>query len=471
MILSEAVTTPTPRILWIELTSKCPFDCVFCTRRVRFGAGRHLDYAVFERVMGELDHPDFIGLNYSGESIYYPRILDAIRLAASTGALTELVTAFSTISPKILEGLVEGGLDRLAVSLHSVDPEKYQKIYRYGSLDDLKRRVDDLLELKARLGVQKPRLDFCFVAMSENLDQLLPVVEYAQSVGVPEVSVHPIIGRHAVPYDFTRELRGTALREEFKNDLRQAVADVKRAYPEFVVNVLNPDIELNPRLSHTPGYYAPLLPEGARIHTCDQSPFESAHILAGGDVVVCEVLDEISLGNLHERSLREIWHSDAYRQFRQKYAAGQSPECRTCVWKQAYWPQPESVSIKVSEGMSPQLLRGWHLHDGGTPLWGRRQALVMLANPARKRRLRVVGTLPHAPGGNSVEVICNRIKIAEIINPTAEFKFFDEVLKLPESSESLYVEMTVKATHRPSLSSVSVDSRDLGIGLYQIEVY
>jgi len=470
MILSDAVTTPTPRILWIELTSKCPFDCVFCTRRLRFGAGRHLDFEILERVIGELDHPDFIGLNYSGESIYYPRILDAIRLAASTGALTELVTAFSTISPKILQGLVEEGLDRLAVSLHTLVPQQYEKIYRYGSLDALKQRIHELLDLKARLGVQKPRLDFCFVAMSENLDQLLPVVKYAQSVGVAEVSVHPIIGRHAVPYDFTRELKGISLRDEFKNDLRETVAIVKMAYPHFAVNVLNPDIDLNPKLTHTPGYYSPLLPEGARIHTCDQSPFESAHILAGGDVVVCEVLDEISLGNLHERPLREIWHSDAYREFRRKYAAGQSPQCRTCVWKQAYWPEPESSSIKVSEGMSPQLLRGWHLHERRAPLWGRRQALAMLANPSRKRRLRIVGTLPHAAGGNSVVVTCNRNRIAEIVNSAASFKSFDKVFKLPEPWESLYVELTVKATHRPSLYSSSVDSRDLGIGLHQIEV-
>jgi MoaA/NifB/PqqE/SkfB family radical SAM enzyme len=61
----EFVTTNTPKVLWIELTSKCPFDCVFCTRKVRFGAGRNLDFEIFKRVIGELEEPDFIGLNYS----------------------------------------------------------------------------------------------------------------------------------------------------------------------------------------------------------------------------------------------------------------------------------------------------------------------------------------------------------------------------------------------------------------------
>jgi len=30
----------TPRTLWVELTSKCPFDCIFCSRQLRRGAGQ-----------------------------------------------------------------------------------------------------------------------------------------------------------------------------------------------------------------------------------------------------------------------------------------------------------------------------------------------------------------------------------------------------------------------------------------------
>ena len=29
----ELRTWPLPRVLWIELTSRCPFDCVFCSRK------------------------------------------------------------------------------------------------------------------------------------------------------------------------------------------------------------------------------------------------------------------------------------------------------------------------------------------------------------------------------------------------------------------------------------------------------
>ena len=469
---SDLITAPMPKILWIELTSKCPFDCIFCTRRTRFGAGRHLDFEIYRKIIAELEEPDFIGLNYSGESIYYPRLLEAIRLAAATGAATELVTAFSTVPESLLRGIVESGLDRLAISLHTMDPAQYQAIYKFGSLDLLRRRVADFLELKARLGLQRPRLDFCFVAMSENLDQLLAVAEYARAAGAPELSIHPIIGRHLVPHDFSQELQGNQLRDGFKEALRNSVAALRAAQPDFTVNVLNPDLDPHPRLSHTPGYYSPLLPAGARIHACDQSPFESVHILSSGNVVVCEVHDEVSQGDLREQSLRDIWHGPRYREFRRRYVEGAIPECRRCVWKQAYLPGPFLSAIVAADGMNPQLLRGWHNHDGDGIIWSKKRAMLLLANPRRKRRLRIAGMLPHAPASrsNSLALTCNHVPIGSIQNSSTEFAAFDTTLSLPEPAEPLYIELVTSHLFRPSLHAASSDSRDLGVGLTRVEV-
>lgn len=468
----EFVTTPVPKTLWIELTSKCPFDCVFCTRRVRFGAGRNLDFEIYRNVISELEEPDFIGLNYSGESIYYPRLLEAIKLAAATGAATELVTAFSTIREPLLRAIVESGLDRLAISLHTMDPAQYQAIYRFGSLDLLKRRVADFLEWRNALGLQKPRLDFCFVALAENLDQLAAVAEYARSLGIPEISVHPIIGRHAVPYDFSRELLGQQLRSGFKAELRTAVAALRERHPEFTVNVLNPDLDPNPRLGEIPGYYAPELPERARIHTCDQSPFETVHILAGGDVVVCEVHDEVTLGNLAEQSLRAIWNSERYREFRRKYVEGGVPQCRSCVWKQAYLPGRFRPAIDLADGMSPQLLRGWHQYDGNGVVWSRKHAVAALANPHSRNRIRMAGTLSPGPGGsnNSLAVVCNHVPLGTVQNDSGALSPFDATFPLPRNWDRLFLEFSVSHPYRPSLHSSSSDSRDLGVALRRIEV-
>lgn len=468
----EFVTTSVPKTLWIELTSKCPFDCVFCTRRTRFGPGRNLDFEIYQRIIAELEEPDFIGLNYSGESIYYPRLLDAIRLAVSTSAATELVTAFSTISQPLLRGIVESGLDRLAISLHTMDPEQYQAIYRFGSLDLLKRRVAEFLELRSALRLQKPRLDFCFVAMAENLGQLGAVADYAKSLGIPEISVHPLIGRHPVPYDFSRELLGQQLRSGFKDALRDAVAELRARHSEFTVNVLNADLDPNPRLTRIPAYYAPELPPGARIHTCDQSPFETVHVLAGGDVVVCEVHDEVSLGNLAQQSLRAIWNSDLYREFRRKYVEAGIPQCRSCVWKQAHLPEPVQSSIDLSGGMNPQLLRGWHQYDGNGIAWSRKQAVAALANPRFGKSIRIAGTLTPGPAGsnNSLALLCNGLPLGTVQNDSSGYKSFEAAFPVQPKWDRLYVEFSVSHPYRPSLHSSSSDSRDLGVALRRMEV-
>ncbi len=468
----DYVTAPMPKVLWIELTSKCPFDCVFCTRKVRFGTGRNLDFEVYRRLIAELDSPDFIGLNYSGESIYYPHLLEAIALAKSTGAYTEVVTAFSTISPVLLRGLIESGIDRVAISLHTLDPGQYKEIYRLGSVDLLRQRVNDFLEIKAALGLQNPRLDFCFVAMKDNLDQLPAIADYATLVGVPEIFIHPIIVRHLIPHDFSTELAGNQLRHGFKDALRKTIASVRESHPELPLTVLNPDLDPHPQLNHTPGYFAPPLPAHARIHSCDQSPFESVHILAGGNVVVCEVLDEVSLGNLNHQSLREIWHGESYQVFRKKYASDAGPECRGCVWKIAYLPQSWTSKIAVADGMTPQLIRGWHAHEGTGLIWSKKQALLALKDHKSGKRVRIRGVLPNAPGisMNSVAVSVNREAAGELRNHSQDFASFDVTLTLPQPAEYIYVAFDAAHLHRPSLHGPSTDSRDLGFALQSIEV-
>ena len=47
----DLLTEPLPTELWVELTSKCPFDCVFCSRRLRRGDGQHMDFALYRALL------------------------------------------------------------------------------------------------------------------------------------------------------------------------------------------------------------------------------------------------------------------------------------------------------------------------------------------------------------------------------------------------------------------------------------
>ncbi len=468
----DLVASPMPRILWVELTSSCPFDCIFCTRRERFGAGRHMDYAIYERLIGELDAPDSILLSYFGESLIYPRLLDAISLAVRTGAATGLITAFPPISDALLEGLLNSGLDQISVSLHTMDPAQYAEIYGAGSLDGLKRRVEEFLARRAALGFTQPRLDFCFVAMHENLDQMPAVAEFARGAGAQQLTVHPVCGYGLPPARFERELANGRLTESFREELRRVVSEVRQAHPGIAVNVSNPDAEPCPPLGESPVNFPAGLPEGARIHSCYQSPFETARVAAGGDVVPCALLPEVQLGSLRDQSLQAIWRGQRYRELRRRYALDPYAACRACPLKMVFAPHALRERIVIAEGMSSQLLRGWHAHEGGGLLWSRRDALAVLSNVGHCAHVAVEGILPPGLGGvaNSLRLSCNGVSLGEVRNETGAFLHFDVRLRQPEAWDRLYVEFTTAHLYRPSLHSSSADSRDLGAGLQRIEV-
>ena len=109
-----------------------------------------MNFQLLQALIGQLDRPEIIRLNYSGESTHYPHLEEAVQLAKSTGAITELVSAFASISQSTLLSLVDSGLDRLSLSVHTLDANQYQEIYRYGSLESLKSRVQELRHLQQR---------------------------------------------------------------------------------------------------------------------------------------------------------------------------------------------------------------------------------------------------------------------------------------------------------------------------------
>ena len=76
-----------------------------------------MPFPLFESLVRQVDGPRRFLLNYSGESTVYPELIPAIRLARSTGAAVELVSALASAPDALLEPLASSGLTRLTVSI------------------------------------------------------------------------------------------------------------------------------------------------------------------------------------------------------------------------------------------------------------------------------------------------------------------------------------------------------------------
>lgn len=474
---TDCLTSSHPRVVWIELTSKCPFDCIFCSRSLVRGQGEHMDFRLYGRIIRQLSEPEIIRLNYSGESIHYPYLPEAIRLAKTTGAATELVSAFAPISREGIRRLIESGLDRLTVSLHTLDAEQYNRLYRFGSRDQIVTNIHELQAMKVRLNSPTPKLDFAFVALSENLEQLSGIASFAQSVGVKEIFVHPVLRRDPIPEQFRAELETNKLTPSFRSALNDAVQRCRIQHAEVNVQVSNPVLESAQALDAVPRYFYPDLPAGGRISTCDQSPWETMHILANGDVVVCEVHDKTPMGNLRGTALLHIWNSPAYREFRSRYSRGEVSLCRTCPWKVAFRPAHLKSSISAADGGSSQLLRGWYVTEGGGAIWSKKEALLVLKAASGASGLHIRGILPPGPAGqNHLMIECAGWQIGTIRNYSQTHLPFQETFVLPKNSDdpklpqALLVRTITSSKYRVPDSGTGSDQRELGFALVSAEL-
>jgi MoaA/NifB/PqqE/SkfB family radical SAM enzyme/GT2 family glycosyltransferase len=456
---------PSPRTLWIELTSKCPFDCIFCSRKLRRGAGEHLPFALYQALLNSLRDPRVLVLNYSGESTYYPDLIPAIELAHGTGAWVELVSALSSVPETLLESLALSPLDRLTVSVHAMEEREYNEIYRYSSARQLRARLRRLTEWNAQR--ERPMaLDVGFVAMERNLAQLGAVTDFAESLGMGDILLFPVMRRDEIPLEFPQELAGWAHpTEQFRKRLLGTVEEAKAAHPGMRFTICNPLYTAGETcLGQVPAAWPFALPDGARIHSCEQNPWETAHVLSNGDVVACEVMDRVPLGNLHSETLGEIWHGPAYADLRRRYISGLEPACRTCIWKTAYHPAPLEPEILAHRGMSAQLTRGWHPPEQEAHVWSTQRAVAVLAPRPADDTLHVSGYLPPglAAEPNVLTITCNGEEVGTIRNPWEGVMNFGVDFAVPRNGRRWEIEFRTSHKFRPSDRGEGTDHRDLG---------
>ena len=471
--ISTLKTHHLPQEFWIELTSKCPFDCVFCSRASLRGKGEHMDFDLYQKLISQMQNPRVIRLNYSGESIHYPHLTEAIAMAKATGARVELVTVLSSAKPKVIESLVREQLDRLTISIHALSEPMYQQIYGHSTVESLCENLALIQSAKKSFNTRLPLIDFAFVAMERNLQELPLVVALANDSGVQQVDIHPVIRRDEIPETFSQELIAGNLTSHFRLQLSKTLRDLEATYPHITMNVSNKELEQTPCLGSSPIPFTPALPEGAKIFSCEQNPWDTVHVLANGDLVSCEVRDQMPLGNLNNANLHSIWHSESYQAFRRNYTTGLDEKCRTCIYKLAYLSD-EALAVKSylrPSECQQQLLIGWHFAESHHVWSSTNDARAIIAKSAEATRLVITGSLPAAtePDGNTL-----RINVADaeylVRNSTVNNLPFTVDILLPHDLKQLIiVDFNVAHVFSPQQQNSGADARQLGFLLSEIK--
>ena len=321
-----------PRTLFLEVTGRCPIECLMCARRYREWSYGDLPEEIFEQLTAVFARVGVVVLGGFGEPLVarsFDRYFD--RLSA-LGASVALQTSGYRLTEERAERLVRGGLRHLHISIDSPDPETYSSIRPRISLSEVQDRLRQIVDLKRRAGSPWPSVHIVFVAMRRNIEQLPEMVDLAAELGADNLTVQ-YMAVHG------EDVRGESLyyHQELANRMLDLAADRAQAR----------------RLGlGLPSHFGCGPDSGPQ---CCTDPWKVAFVRWNGEVhPCCYAPSKVVMGSLAEQSFWDIWNGEAYRALRRTVNTGTPPDyCRTCTAGRQRGLDDEAAHIVLAVAEEP----------------------------------------------------------------------------------------------------------------------
>lgn len=167
----------------ISVTDRCDFRCVYCMSEemVFLPKSAVLSLEEIETLARNLVACGVTKIRLTGgEPLVRPGVVDLVKKLSALPGLRELcMTSNGSRLQDLAEPLKAAGLDRLNISLDSLDEERFHELTRTGRLG----KVMAGIEAAQRAGFEHTKLN-AVVLKGRNDDEVLPLVEYALAQGL-----------------------------------------------------------------------------------------------------------------------------------------------------------------------------------------------------------------------------------------------------------------------------------------------
>ena len=161
-----------PQVI-LETTAACNLRCAHCAHDVMTRARGHMAMSLYRRLIDEIAEraPDTeVWPTFYGEAFILEYRLFYMLQYAKRRGLTNLVlnTNGTRFSGQVAEWVIESGLDLVMFSLDGFTAPVFERIRVGARRDEVYANVERLLEMKARRGLETPRVEVQFSLMEAN---------------------------------------------------------------------------------------------------------------------------------------------------------------------------------------------------------------------------------------------------------------------------------------------------------------
>lgn len=266
-----------PKIIQVQTQYGCNARCVFCPMGREQGPikGRMSD-DTFARIVEEAVKNDcrVFSPYLQNDPLVDKKLHEKIKIIREVRGKrkypqTKIITNGGLLNEVKAYQLIESGLEKIVFSVHGVDADIYNGIMQGPKFDTVVENIERFVKVKKELGAKNPDIEIWAVLTKDVQDQLEETKAFWRKRGI---------------YFKARQLDN-------------------RANPDIIDNV---DLAVED-LEWKYAFYCTI-------------PFWRAWILQNGDMVLCCVDWERSqvFGNVNDHSIKEIWNSPGYRNYRQR---------------------------------------------------------------------------------------------------------------------------------------------------------
>jgi MoaA/NifB/PqqE/SkfB family radical SAM enzyme len=297
----------------VELTSRCPLQCKMCSRTAyKEFFSKDMNPDDFQKLLPYFSEVEAVILEGWGESLLHKNLLDCIGWVKEKGPRAGFVTSGKGLNESLISELLKVGVNFMGFSLSGATPETHNAIRVNSDLEDLKKNILNLQEMKARQNLENPRLHIVYLMLKENIEEVPALIQLARDLGIKEIILIHLI-HVSNSYQEEQRVFGENRSEQFEKILQEAQAKAREW-----------KIEL-----HCPSLSSGVVP------ICGENPLRNLYISVEGDVSPCVYLnppvpspfkrifqgkefpiEKVSFGNVFRTPLPEIWGNPQYEEFR-----------------------------------------------------------------------------------------------------------------------------------------------------------
>lgn len=297
--LADVIPLDTPFSLFIDVCNACNFKCKFCaiqTSEISTFRKQVMDWKVYKKVIDDLTEFSvplkMLRLTANGEPLLNKELPRMIKYAKEKNVTEhiEIVTNGSLLTRELSDSLIEAGLNRIRISIEAIDEDGYEAMC--GKKIDWKQFVSNIEYFYNHRKQCKIYIKTVDAAVKSDEEKR---IFYKEFEGIcDKISIE-----HVIPI----------------------WTDYKKIYSDF-------DIEKGEGL-HGHAIKA--------VNICP-FPFYSFVINPDGEVTVCcnDWKREISMGNVCDENVCDIWRGGKYREFLtgmiEKGRLNNHSTCATCEY-------------------------------------------------------------------------------------------------------------------------------------------